>query len=125
MVFGPMEDRKAVSLSDELHHLIRTVDGLRELAERLNESTIHDGTLPLSIASSLVLVRERMRLIDRVVRGTVDPRILWSVENEALPSVRDGDDVILRAWSDEETVRRLRREWRSAKRRLRRSKAGA
>jgi hypothetical protein len=120
-----MEDRKTVSLSDELHHIIRAVDGLRELAERLNESSFHDGTLPLSIASNLVVVRERLRLIDRVVRGVLDPWHLWSAQNEALPAVKDGDDVLLPAWSDAEMIRRLRREWKSAKRRLRRSKDGS
>jgi len=119
-----MEERKAISLSEELHHLMRTIDGVRELAEQVGESAFHDGTLPLSIASNLVLVTERLRLIDRVVRGAVDPRLLWCVANDTLPPGDSGDDVVLRVWSDEEAVRQLRKEWRSARRRLRRAKKG-
>jgi hypothetical protein len=120
-----MEDRKTVSLSGELHLLIHAIEGVRELAERLDDSSFHDGTLLLSIASNLVVVRERLRLIDRVVRGVLDPWHLWSPQNEALPAVKDGDDVLLPAWSDAQMIRRLRKDWRSAKRRLRRSKDGA
>jgi hypothetical protein len=122
-----MEDRKAVSLSEELHHLIRTVDGIRQLAERLNEPAFHDLALPLSIASNLVIVKERLRLIDRVVRGAVDPWLLWCPENNARHPIAgdsdDGNDVVLEPLSDEEAVRRLRREWRAAKRRLRGSRS--
>ena len=118
-----MADRKAVSLSREMHLLIRTVDGVREAAERLSESMSHDEGLSLSIASNLTLLKERLRLIDRVVRGAVDPRVLWCPENNALPAVEgdsdDGGDVLLRAWSDKRAVHRLRNEWRAAKRRLR------
>ena len=34
---------KTVSLSGELHMLMRAVDGARDIAERLNESMFHDG----------------------------------------------------------------------------------
>lgn len=117
-----MVERKGVSLSEELHHLIRTIDGVRELAERLNESLFHDGSSPLSIASSLIMVKERLRLIDRVVRGDVDPRILWCAQNDALLPTDEGTDVVLWIRSEKEAVRRLRKELKAAKRRLRRQR---
>ena len=120
----PMAERKAVSLSGELHLLILTLDGIRELAERLNESMFHDGALPLSIASNLALVKERLQLIDRVVRGALDPRLLRCPGNEAFVPISDGGDILLQDWSDKKTAAQLRREWRAAKRRLRKAKHG-
>lgn len=121
---GPrtMGDRKAVSLSEELHHLIRTVDGIRQLAERLNEPAFHDLVLPLSIASNLVIVKERLRLIDRVVRGAVDPWLLWCSENGVKKGTDDANDIVVESWSDRQTIRRLRKNLKMAKRRLRRAK---
>jgi hypothetical protein len=116
---------KTVSLSGELHMLMRAVDGARDIAERLNESRFHDGNLPLSLAASLALVRERLRLLDRAVRGSVDPRLLWCPENDAVPLLSDGtddgNDVRLNTWSDDDVVRRRRREWKAALRQRRRN----
>jgi hypothetical protein len=129
LVLETMGDRKAVSLSNELYHLIRTVDTVRELAQRVGESSFDEGAPTLLIASALVIVKERLRLIDRAVRGTVDPFLLWCRENDAIEPIDDSpdaegedDDVLLQFWSDKKTVRRLRRDLRSAKRRLRRTK---
>lgn len=123
-----MGDRKAVSLSDELFHLIRTIDAVRQLAERLGEASFEEGALLLSIASTLLIVKERLKLLDRAVRGSVDPFILWCYENdgtEPLEGDKDdgGDDVRLWSWSDRRTVRRLRKQLKSAKRRLQRTRA--
>jgi len=119
-------DPKTVSLSGELHMLIRAIDGTRDIAERLNESMFHDGNLPLAIAANLALVRERLRMLDRAVRGAIDPRLLWCADNDATPllsdGANDGNDICLDAWSNEEAARWHRREWRAAKRRLRTDK---
>lgn len=80
-----MAKRKAVSLSNELHVLIRAVDGARVLADRSTDSTLDDTSVPSSIEASLVLVVERLRLLDRVVRDAVDPRLLWCDENDHNP----------------------------------------
>ncbi|MBX3214342.1 MAG: hypothetical protein KF850_20070 [Labilithrix sp.] len=127
MLLGTMGDRKAVSLSDELYHLIRTIDAVRQLSERLGEASFEEGALLLSIASTLLVVKERMKLLDRAVRGSVDPFILWCAENdgtEPLEGDKDegGGDVLLWSWSDGATVRRLRKQLKSAKRRLQKSR---
>lgn len=105
-----MKDRKAVSVSEELYLAIRAIDGVRELAERLAESSFDTGPVPLSIASTLVIVRERLRMLDRAVRGTVDPMLLWCRETEPTESVddngNDGGDLLLQFWSDRKTIRR-------------------
>jgi hypothetical protein len=123
---NPMSERKAVSLSGELHLLLKAVDGIRELADSLSMSSFEDGAVALSIASGLSLVKERLRLLDRAVRGTVDPWLLWCEENDAVPPLDEGaddvEDVVLRSRSEKRTVRRLRKDLKRAKRRLRREK---
>ncbi len=123
-----MADRKAVSLSGELHLLIQTVDGVRDLADRLSLETLNDRTLPSSIAATLALLKERLRLLDRAVRGAVDPQVLWCRENDSLPPVPDGSDdgqdIVLRAWTDAKAAKRHRKAWKAARRRLKRSTEG-
>lgn len=117
-----MKFRKAVSVSEELYLAIRMLDGVRELAERLGESAFAVGPTPLAIASMVVLLRERLRMLDRAVRSTVDPLLLWCRENDATEPVdpdAESGDVLLRSWSDKKTIKRLRKELKAAKRRLR------
>jgi hypothetical protein len=80
-----------------------------------------DPDLPEAVASMLVLVTERLRLIDRVVRGATDPRMAWCPENDADGSPGDPseDDVRLEAWSDRKLARHHRRQWKRARGRLR------
>ncbi len=124
---GPMEDRKDVSLSDELHHLLLAIDGARELAERLGESSLEVSPMAYSIASTMVLVRERLRLLERAVRGAVDPWLLWSRDNAASEPLGersdDESDLTLEGWSDKQAVHRHRKYLKTARRSLRRAKS--
>lgn len=103
---------KRVSLSDELTTLFEGVRGARGLVEKIRQNQCSDDREHAETANAvvafLVLLTERLRLLDRVVRGTVDGAVLSCPQNEAITregsEVREGEeDVILRAWSGEET----------------------
>jgi hypothetical protein len=120
---------RKISVSNELHVLLQAIDGIRALAERGAEGDVDnessgDRAIARAAAALLVLVRERLRLLDRVVRDVVDPALLWCADNQALPAPEpltdDDHDVALKTWSDKKTARRLRRGWKAAKKRLRR-----
>lgn len=110
-----MRRRKSVSLSSELHLVARTIDATRILTEQWKELHLNEDDLPRlarALHATLVLVRERLTLVDRAVRGTLDPRHLFCQENEALDELPGDDegDVVLRPWSPKKTAERLRRD---------------
>lgn len=68
----------------------------------------------------LVLVRERLVLLERGIRDTIDPRHLSCPENEAIEDApADDGDVLLRAWSPKKEAKRLRTDAERAEHRLR------
>lgn len=114
--------RSAVSLSSELHLVSRAIDGTRLLAEKWKELHFTEEELPRlahAMHAMLVLVRERLVLLDRGVRNTIDPRHLSCPENEVIeePSA-DDEDVVLRAWSPKKEAVRLRKDAERAERHL-------
>ena len=114
--------RSAISLSSELHLVSRAIDGMRLMTEKWKELHFTEEELPRlahALHATLVLVRERMMLIDRGVRDTLDPRHLFCNENEALgEQPGDDGDVVLRAWSTTKTAEKLRKDAEQAERRL-------
>lgn len=127
---------KHVSLSGELTILFEGVRGARALVEKITQNQCSDdkesAETANAVAALLVLLTERLRCLDRVVRGTLDAAVLVCPQNEALVpngEVREGEeDVVLRAWSEKRVLRHHRTEWKRAKRRLTQkntAKAGA
>lgn len=121
---------KRISLSDELTLLFEGVQGARGLVEKVTHNQCSDdresAETAHAVVALLVLLTERLRLLDRVVRGTVDAAVLSCPQNEANPptdEVRKGEeDVVLRAWNAKRLLRHHRTEWKRARRRLRREK---
>lgn len=114
---------KRVSLSSELHLVARTIDATRILTEQWKELHLNEDDLPRlarALHATLVLVRERLTLVDCAVRDTLDPRRLFCPENEALDELPGDDegDVVLRPWSPKKTAEKLRRDADRAERRL-------
>lgn len=110
-----MRRRKSVSLSSELHLVARTIDATRILTEQWKDLHLNEDDLPRlarALHATLVLVRERLTLIDRAVRDTLDPRQLFCQENEVLDELPGDDegDVVLRAWSPKKTADKLQKE---------------
>ena len=112
---------KTLSLSNELHLVMNAARGVQRLAQYSHENFEMDGPeTPRAIAAALVLLVERLRLLDRVVRGVVDPRLVGSSENDAThaPGDPEEDDVRLEVWTDRKLARHHRHEWKRAKKRL-------
>jgi len=110
-----------LSLSDELWMLFKSLDGARMLAEEATESA-DVGDVAHTLVAVLGVVTERLRLLDRVVRGTVDPRVLLCSQNQRESPEANADDenadIFLPTWSDEELLRHHRAAVRRAKRRI-------
>lgn len=115
-----MARTKTVSLSSELHLMMESIRGVHSLTRRWIESFGMDVGVPDQIAALLVVLIERLRLMDRAIRGTIDPHLVWSPENDAdlIPGDPNENDQVLSAWTDRQLARHHRAEWKRAKGRL-------
>lgn len=106
--------RRKISLSLEVNLLARSIDAMRILTEKWKELHFTEDELPRlahAMHATLVLVRERLILLDRGIRDTLDPRHLSCPENEALEEhAGDDGDVVLRAWSPKKEAEKLRKD---------------
>jgi hypothetical protein len=120
-----MAQPKRVSLSNELHVLMDSLRGVHSLTRQWIDSFGNEPQLPDQVYAVLTLLIERIRLLDRVVRGTIDPHLVWSPQNDVDPIPGDPkeEDMILSAWSVRKQARHHRKAWRTLKRRLRIIKA--
>ena len=119
---GKTRGTKKVSLSSELHVISRALDAIRLLSLQWKELHFVEEDLPRvaqALHATAVLVRERLRLLDHVVRDTVDARHLLTAENEALDAPSDDGDVVFRSWSVRKEAEKLRKQADRAERRLR------
>lgn len=116
-----MVRRKRISLSHELDLVMKSIAGTKQLAILLADSPPETGLLTWSVVAVLTAVEERVRLLDRAVRGTVDPLLLWCAENNAMSATDSEDeaDIFLVEWSDKRRARQHRRELKRARWRLR------
>lgn len=114
---------KKISLSSELHLVSRALDGIRILSQQWKELHFTEEELP-RLAHALhaisVIVRERLVLLDRGVRDTIDPRLLSCEENRAFETMPGDDgDVVLCPWATKKSADKLRKDADQAERRLR------
>ncbi|MGH7270417.1 MAG: hypothetical protein ACREJ3_08295 [Polyangiaceae bacterium] len=77
-----------------------------------------DEAIPHQVSALLVVLSERVRFIDRVVRGTIDPRLAWCPQNDAAAVYVEDEDVNLVAWSERKLARHHRAQWKRLKARL-------
>jgi hypothetical protein len=109
------ESVRRLSVSAELHGLGLAMDALHRLlidggGLLLEPKT---GDLFACAASSVALVRERLRLLTRAVVDDIDPQLLWNGENSARARSPDDDpDLLLVEWSHERWAARARQELR-------------
>ncbi len=113
--------RPALSLSAELNLILEALESVRLLTEL--ESELHltrhqQQRAARATGASLLLIRERVRQLDRVARGLVDPAALLVAENRAHPD-HDSDekDVTMPTWGTKRTLAHHRRELERAERR--------
>ena len=81
----------------------------------------HEDVVPIPPATPPrealpALIQARLVLLQRAVRGTIDPRQLWCAANDG--DATDKEDIVLPTWSLLRSARHARREWKSAKARL-------
>jgi hypothetical protein len=67
--------KRTIILSNELQVLMDGVRGVHALTRWFIDSYGMKTELPEIISALLVVLVERLRLVARVVRGTVDPRL--------------------------------------------------
>jgi hypothetical protein len=99
-------------MSNELHLVARTIDGTRILTEKWKDGHFIESELPRlahALHATLVLVRERLALVDCAIRDTLDPRYLFHPENQAFEATPGDDgDVVLKAWGARRTAAKLK-----------------
>ncbi len=115
----------AIELADELLAIRRCVDALHHLAELAAAMPRVDDTPSPSVVCALAeVISARLRLIEKLVRGSIDPVLLMTPHNHAI-----GDDGGLRlgVWDStrrkaeaERVLRSLEFERRALRRRRRR-----
>src|SRR5690349_6208645 len=115
--------RRKISLSSELHLVARAIDGTRLMTEKWKELHFTEAELPRlahALHAMLVLLRERLVLLDCAVRDTLDPRYVFCEENEAFDPVPGDDhgDVVLKAWSARKEAETFERAAKRAAHRL-------
>jgi hypothetical protein len=116
---------RAIELADEVCTIRRSLDGLRHLAELATALPKMDDTPSPSVVCALAdVISARLRLVEKVLRGSIDPAVLLTPSNVA---IGDEGGVRLVAWDAsqrkaeaERQLRALEFEARALKRRKRR-----
>lgn len=108
----------AISVSHELHLLLGALDAVLLLSRQIAEHHFvgkEGERAARAVAASLVVVRERLRLLDRVLRDVVDARALIAPENRATrdEGSEDERDVQLPSWGTKRARRELERQERA------------
>ena len=90
-------------------------DGARLLvvAARLGALPLEDdeGRAVASAEAILDHVTDRLRNLQRAVRGSLDPAVIWTEANAALPKSAGGDpDVRLEEWSPAKRLEQAQRD---------------
>lgn len=115
--------KKAVRISSELHVILHALDAVGLLLQQwaeLHFSGDEGRRVAPAAHAPIVLLRERVRLLERVVRDTVDLRLLLTSENRGHDQLPDDDgNVVLPAWSVGTTEEKAREEAGRSARRLR------
>lgn len=111
---GNIRSKRQISLSSEFHILARSIDGMRIMTEKWRDNHFSHEELPRladALHSTLILVRERLSLLDCVVRDTLDAKYAYHKENQAFAEEPGDDgDVVLRSWSARKAAEKLRGE---------------
>ena len=106
---------KKLNVARELFLLEANVEALRLAAERKLKSSSPASELALIMTGSLHVLRDRLRLIERILLGEINPRMILCQANQADSS--ESGPGIVEEWSPEEEVQRLAAEWRGARNR--------
>jgi hypothetical protein len=100
-------ERKLVSLSEEFGLIERALGAVRLLALAYVDQKVGGQAdvenAPQAMAAVTVLVCERLKLVTRVARGTLDPATIHADHNDVTGCVEDGGtDLTLATWTQAE-----------------------
>ena len=93
---------KRLSLSSELRLIQTTLRGIKMLAEKLDESPqvgVEERALANSIGATLAIVTQRLGILEKVVRGSINPSAILCSENCAVPDPEPGE-IVLSEWDE-------------------------
>jgi hypothetical protein len=98
-----------VSIAAELSSIGRAVDGAVLLTDALAEdavfSTEAEARIPSAVVAVLGLVHARLDQVQRVLRGSTDPkRILTPGNLTGAPSPEEDPDIRLRVWTHDQRI---------------------
>ncbi len=98
-----------VSISAELSAIGRAVDGAALLTDALAEGTFSTAEaadrIPAAVAAVLGLVHARLDQVQRVLRGSSDPKRILTPHNlTGAPSPGEDPDVTLSVWNHAQRV---------------------
>jgi hypothetical protein len=68
---------KKISISNELHVVMDAIGGLHSLTRQWIDSFGQEPQIPDQVYALLTLLMDRLRLLDRAARGTIDPFLVW------------------------------------------------
>jgi hypothetical protein len=107
----PTEDDSTqfVSISAELSAIGRAVDGAALLTDALEEGTFSTEAaaerIPAAVVAVLGLVHARLDQVQRVLRGSSDPRRILTPHNlTSAPSPDEDPDVRLPVWTHDQRI---------------------
>lgn len=106
---------RKLNVALELLLLVKTVEGLRLAAEQKTEGARHrdkPSDLALVMLGGLHVLRDRLRLVARILMGKVNAAEILCEQNEA-GLIEEGPGIV-REWTAEELAQRLEAEWRLA-----------
>ena len=104
---------RKLSVARELLLLAGSVDALRMAAERAKDGARPHGGFPYAMVGGLMMLRDRLRLIEQVLMGTANPGVMLCDANEA-DAAEDGPGVVPE-WSLDDEVQRLKAELQGAR----------
>ncbi|MFO0737568.1 MAG: hypothetical protein U0270_16870 [Labilithrix sp.] len=106
---------RKLSVARELLLLAASVEALRLAAEQKLDGSRHTERphhLALVMVGGLHVLRDRIRLVGRILLGAVNPSEILCADNEA-GSLAEGPGIV-REWSPEEEERHLEAQRRAA-----------
>jgi hypothetical protein len=99
---------RKLSLARELLLLAGGADALRMAAERAGGETLTQLSFAYTMVGGLLILRDRLRLVEQVLMGTANPGVLLCDANQA-DAAEEGPGI-LPEWSADDEVQRLKAE---------------
>ncbi len=113
---------RKLSVAREVLLLAAAADALRMAAERASGDTLAQLSFAYAMVGGLLILRDRLRLVEQVLMGTANPGVLLCPANQA-DAAEDGPGIVPE-WSPDDEVQRLKAELEGARYRRDRAQQG-